>query len=320
MKLSKASVFLAALALSFSSSAQQWPAKPMIMLVGYSVGGGIDLVARFLAEGLRERFGQPVVVENKPGAAGNIAGQVAARAAPDGYTMLFTANSTHAANPHLFKNMPFDPVKDFTPITTISLSGFILLVDPVTVPVNSVAELTQYLKAHPAKLSYASSTATGRIAMEMYQSLAAVSAVHVPYKETPNAVSDLMAGRVQLMFIDIPSGLGQIRAGKLRALAVTTRSRISSAPQIPTMAETGLAGYEFTAWFALFLPANAPRDIVQKLADASNAVMTSDKAREYLKKLGHEPFPGTPESLAKFVNSEIAKWGRLVKAAGMEPE
>ena len=320
MKPSKASVFLAALALSFSSSAQQWPARPMTMLIGYPMGGGPDTVARFLAEGLRDRFGQPVVVETKVGAVGNIAGQAAARAAPDGYTLLFTANSTHAANPHLFKSMPFDPVKDFTPVTTIASSGFILVVDPATVPANSVAELTEYLKVRPGKLFYASSNATGRIAMEMYQSLAGVSVVHIPYKATPNAAADLIAGRVQLMFIDVTSSLGQIRAGKLRALAVSTRSRISSTPQIPTMAEAGLAGYEISSWFALFLPANAPRDIVQKLADASNAIMASDKARELLSKFGTEPFPGTPESLAKFVDSEIAKWGRLIKAAGIEPE
>lgn len=320
MKLSIASVFLAALALSFSVSAQQWPAKPMTMLVGYPAGGGLDMVARFLAEGLRERLGQPVVVENKVGAVGNIAGQAAALAAPDGYTILLTANATHAANPHLFKKMPFDPVKDFTPVTTLVSLGFILVVDPATVPVNSVAELTQYIKARPGKLFYASGNATGRIAMEMYQSLAGLSIVHVPYKATPTAVGDLISGRVQLMFIDATFGLGQIRAGKLRALAVTTRNRISSAPNIPTMGEAGLAGYDISAWFALFLPPNAPRDIVQKLADASNAVMTSDKAREHLNKLAADPFPGTPESLARFVDSEIEKWGRLVKAAGIEPE
>ena len=320
MKPGKANVFLAALALSFSASAQQWPAKPMTMLVGYPAGDGLDLVARFLADGLRERFGQPVVVENKPGAVGNIAGQAAARAVPDGYTMLLTANATHAANPHLFKKMPFDPVKDFTPVTTIASLGFVLVVDPGSVPVNSVAELTQYVKARPGKLSYASSNATGRVAMEMYQSLAGLSMVNIPYKATPTAVGDLIAGRVQLMVIAATSSLGQIRAGKLRALAVTTRNRISSAPDIPTMAETGLAGYDISAWFALFLPANAPRDIVQKLADASNAIMARDKARETLHKLGADPFPGTPESLAKFVDSEIAKWGRLVKIAGIEPE
>ncbi len=320
MKPSKAGVFVAALTLSFSPSSQQWPAKPVSMLVGYAPGGGVDIVARFLAEGLRERFGQPVVIENKPGAVGNIAGQAAARAAPDGYTMLFTANATHAANVHLFKSMPFDPVKDFTPVTTIASLSFILVVDPATVPVNSVAELTQYLKARPGKLSYASGSATARIAMEMYQSLAGVSAVHIPYKATATAAGDVIAGRVQLMFIDTTFGLAQVRAGKLRALAVTTRDRVSMAPNIPAMAEAGVAGYDISAWFALFLPANAPRDIVQKLADTSNAIMTSDRAREYLNKIGAEPFPGTPESLAKFVDSETEKWGRLVKAAGIEPE
>jgi tripartite-type tricarboxylate transporter receptor subunit TctC len=316
----KAGGFLAALALSFCASAQQWPAKPVTMLVGYPPGGGVDIVARFLAEGLRERFGQPVVIENKPGAVGNIAGQAAARAAPDGYTLLFTANATHAANVHLFKSMPFDPVKDFTPVTTIASLAFLLAVDPVRVPVSTVAELTRYLKARPGKLSYASGSATGRIAMEMYQSLAGVSAVHIPYKATATAFADLVAGRVQLMFIDTTFGLAQVRGGKLRALAVTTKDRVSLAPDIPSMEEAGVAGYDISAWFALFLPANAPRDIVLKLAEASNKIMTSDKAREYLIKIGAVPFPGTPESLAKFVDSETDKWGRLVKAAGITPE
>jgi tripartite-type tricarboxylate transporter receptor subunit TctC len=292
----------------------------MTMFVGYPAGNGLDLVARFLAEGLRERLGQPVVVENKPGAVGNIAGLAAARAAPDGYTMLFTANATHAANVHLFKKMPFDPVKDFTPVTTLVSLGFILVVDPATVPANSVAELTKYIKARPGKLSSASVTATARIAMEMYQSLAGISVVNVPYKITATAFTDLTAGRVQVMFIDPTFGLPQIRAGKLRALAVTPARRISSAPDIPTMAEAGVAGYDIGAWFALFLPANAPRDIAQKLAENCNAVLGTDKARETLKKFGTDPFPGTPESLAKFVDSETAKWGRLVKAAGIEAE
>ena len=318
MKRAVAAAILAVL--SFGVSAQQWPAKPMTMLVGYPVGGGLDIVARFLAEGLREKFGQPVVVDNKVGAVGNIAAQAAARAAPDGYTMLFTANATHAANPHLFKSLPFDPVKDFTPVTTLVSLCFVLVVDPVTMPVNSVAELTRYMKANPGKLSYATGNATGRVAMEMYQSLAGVSAVHIPYKATPTALNDMIAGRVQLMFIDATFGLAHVRSGKLRALAVSTRNRTASAPAIPTMAEAGVAGFDIGAWFALFLPANAQRDVAQKLADASNAIMGSDKARDLLGKIGADPFPGSPESLAKFVDSEIAKWGKLVRAAGIEPE
>jgi tripartite-type tricarboxylate transporter receptor subunit TctC len=297
-----------------------WPARAVTMAVGYPAGSGIDAVARFLADGLRERTGQPFIIENRPGAAGNLAAQAVARAAPDGYTVLFTPNSTHAANPHLYRKLAFDPVKDFQPVTTLLTLGFVLIVNPQVVPVSSVAELTDYLKARPDKLAYGSGNATGRIAAEMYRQATGFDAVHVPYKGVPPAITDLLGGQIHFLFADATLGLPQARAGKVRALAVTNGRRVSAAPDLPTMAEAGVRGYELSGWFALFLPAGAPADVTQRLADHANAIMTSEKGRAFLKNLGADPFPGSPEQLGKFVEAEIAKWGRIVKAAGIEPE
>ena len=297
-----------------------WPTRHVSMLVGYPAGSGIDTVARFLADGLRERTGQPFVVENRPGAAGNIAAQQVARAGADGYTILLTPNSTHGINPSLFKTLGFDPVRDFTPVTTLLTLGFVLVVNPNVVPVGSVSELTTYLKNRPGKLAYASGNATGRVAAELYRQLTGIDAVHVPYKGVPPAVNDLLGGQVHFAFIDATLGIPTARAGKLRALAVTNGQRLSAAPELPTMAEAGVAGFELSGWFALFAPAGAPREAVQRLNEHANAVMVSERAREFLRKLGADPLPGSPESLARLVASEIPRWRQVVKAAGIEPE
>jgi tripartite-type tricarboxylate transporter receptor subunit TctC len=300
--------------------AQNWPARHVSMLVGYPAGSGIDTVARFLADGLRSRTGQAFIVENRSGVAGNIAAAAVSRAAPDGYTILFTPNSTHGINPSLYKTLGFDPIKDFQPVTTLLTLGFVLVVNPKVVPVNSVAELTSYVKARPNKLAYASGNATGRVAAELYRQLTGFEAVHVPYKGVPPAVNDLLGGQVHFAFIDATLGLPTARSGKLRALAVTNAKRISAAPELPTMAEAGVKGFELEGWFAIFLPAGAPKDIVQRVATLSNEVMTSDKGREVLRTLGADPLPGSPESLAKLVAAEIPRWRQVVKAAGVDPE
>ncbi len=301
-------------------AAQGYPARPITMVVGYPAGSGLDAVARFLADGIKQQIGQPVVVENKPGAVGNIAAQAVAHARPDGYTMLFTANSTHAANVHLFRKLGFDPVKDFAPLTTIASLGFVLIVNPETVPVQSVSELTAYIKARPGKIAYGAGNATGRIATEWYRSATGFEALFIPYTGVPPAITDLIAGRIQFMVADATFALAQVRGGKVRALAVTTAHRLSSAPEIPTMAEAGIAGYDIGAWFATFLPAGAPADIVASLTHWCNTAMGSDHAREFLRPLGAEPFPGSPESLARFVQSETEKWGKIVRFAGIQAE
>lgn len=301
-------------------TAQTWPAKPVTIVVGYPAGSGADLIGRFLAENLRERTGQPFLVEVRPGVFGNLAAQYVSRAQPDGYTILLTPNSTHGANIHLFKNLGFDPVKDFTPVTTVLSLGFVLLVNPATVPVNSVAELTEYIRARPGKLAYGAGAAMGRIASELYLSLISSNVTFVPYKGSNLAFNDLLGGRIHFVFADGVFGMQQARGGKARALAVTNAKRLSCAPEVLTMADAGLQGYELESWFALFMPANAPPDIAQKIANMSNETVTSEKGREFLKNMCMGPYPGNPDSLAKLVDSEIAKFGRIIKGAGIEPQ
>lgn len=325
MRIHRVCAVLPLFALAFSGMAQNaptsWPAKQVSVIVGFPAGSGTDNAARFLVEGLRQRTGQPFIVSNRPGAIGNIAALAVARSPADGYTMLFTPNSTHSANIHLFRNLPFDPVKDFSPVTTILTLPFLMLVNPTVTPVNSVAELTQFIKANPGKVMYGSGSATGRVAAELYRSMAGVEALNVPYNGTPPAIVDLLGGRLNFVFADVGSGLPFARSGKARALAVTSSKRTTLAPDLPTMGESGLSGnYDLVSWMAVFLPANAPKDIVQKLADLCNAVITNENARESFRKLGAEPYPGSPETLARLVDSETAKWGRIVKGAGIEPE
>lgn len=317
-----ARTLLVALALAFSApaAAQTWPSKPVTIVVGYPAGSGADLIGRFLADNLRERTGQPFLVEVRPGVFGNLAAQYVSRAQPDGYTILLTPNSTHGSNIHLFKNLGFDPVKDFTPVTTVVSLGFVLLVNPATVPVNSVAELTEYIKARPGKLAYGAGAATARIASELYLSSIGGNVTFVPYKGSNLAFNDLLGGRVHFVFADGVFGNQQARAGKVRALAETDSQRLSCAPDVPTMAEAGVQGYDLGSWFGLFMPANAPLEIAQKLAKLSNESVTTEKAREFLKKLCLGPYPGNPDSLAKLVASEIVKLGRIIKSAGIEPQ
>ena len=303
-----------------SAGAAQWPAKTVTLLVGFPAGSGSDSVARFLAENLRERTGQSFIVENKPGAAGNVAAQAAARAAPDGYTAMFGANGTLVASPHLFKNPGFDPVKDFAPVTGILTQAFVLLINPAVVQVNSAAELTRLLKSQPGRFAHGAGNPSARVAAELYRSLAGIDVLNVPYKGVPPALADLLGGRVHFMFVDAGFGVPQAVGGKVRPLAATTAGRSSAAADIPTMAEAGVPGFEIAGWLAVFLPANAPRNIAQKFADHCNAVMTSEKGRAFLKSFGADPFPGSPESLGKWVESELAKWGRIIKTAGIQPE
>jgi tripartite-type tricarboxylate transporter receptor subunit TctC len=301
--------------------AAAWPAKPVTIVTGYQAGSGTDTVARFLAENLRERTGQAFIVENKLGGIGIVAAEHVAKSNPDGYTVLFTPNSTHGISPFLYKKLPFDPVKDFQPVTTVLSVGFLLLVNPQTVPVNTVQELTAFLKAQPGKYSYGAGNASVRIAGELYRQQANFDAVLVPYKGNPQALTDLMGGQIQFMFSDVSFGLPQTRSGRIKALAVTNATRNPSAPELPTMAEAGYPGFEaLNAWMAFFYPAGAPKDIAQKFAELCNAIMTSPKGRELLTRLGAEPYPSTPDATAKMVEASLPRWEKLVKAAGIEPE
>lgn len=306
--------------LAQSSAATDYPSRPITFQVGYAAGTGIDTTARFYAERIREATGQPVLVVNKVGAFGNLAASETQRAAPDGYTVLVTPNGTMTTNGFLMKKMPFDPVKDFVPVAPIARWGAILLVNPKNTAVSSVAELTELMKSQPGKLNFASGNFTGQAAGELYKMRAGVQAVHVPYKSVPAALTDLNGGQLNFMFADVLTGLPQARSGRLRALAVTTPKRLAAAPEIPTMAEAGVPDYELVNWFGVFLPAGAPEPVVRRLADLFNAVTASSAARDFYARVGGEPLAGSPDDLRKLVASDTPAWGRLVKAAGIEPE
>ncbi len=301
-------------------SSLTWPTKPVTLVVGYPAGSGIDTVARFLAQELREKTGQAWIVDNKPGAVANLAARYVAAASPDGYTVLFTPNSTHGINPHIYKNLGFDPIKDFQPVTSLLSLGFVLLVNPKTVPVNTVEELTQFIKARPGQLAYASGNASGHVAAEWYKQIAGFDAVHVPYKGVPQAINDMIGGNIHFMFADATLGIPTAKSGKLRALAVTNSVRVQSIPEVPTMLESGVKDYDFTSWFGVFFPAKVSMEITEKFAQDCNAVMTTAKAKEFLFGLGAVPNPSNPQAFAKVVEREINKWGPIVKAAKIEPE
>ena len=310
-----------AFAIALPAAAQTWPSRPVTIVVGFLPGTGPDIIARFVAERLHERTGQQFIVENKPGAFSMLGAQAVARAAPDGYTLLLSTVSA-AMNVHLFKKLNYDHVRDFTPVTTLANAAFVLLVNPDVVPVTTVAELTQYIGARPDKIAYGSGTA-GNIAAALYLSLSGLrrdQLTFIPYKGGTDALHDLRGGRIHFSFFDSAFGIQQVQGGKLRALAITSTKRTSAAPDIPTMAEAGLPGYDLVGWYAVFLPAKTPKDIAQKLAELCNATMASEKGREFLRTLAMDPHPSSPENFVQFLDSETAKWGRLIRDAGIEPQ
>lgn len=268
---------------------------------------------------LRDAAGQPFVVEAKQGALGGVAASHVARANPDGYTLLFDANSTHAANVHLFKKLPYDPVADFVPVTTLATIPQVMVVSP-TLNVNTLQELMALARSRPGKLNYGSSSATGRIASEAFRQMAGIDAVHVPYKTSAQAITDLISGQLHFLVTDAGLGVAQSQAGRVKALGVTSARRVPAVPDLPTMAEAGLPGYEFTAWLALFAPARTPPAIVNQLAELTNTVVRSPGMLESLARMYALPFPGSPESLRQLVERDTARWGQLAKAAGIEPE
>lgn len=312
---------LVATAAAASAQAPAWPSRPVTIVQGYPAGSAIDIVARHMAAHMQKVTGQPFVVELKTGALGNIAAQHVARQKPDGHTILLTANATHAANIHLFKNLGFDPVKDFTPVTTLHSLGFLLIINPTKIPVTTVAGLLEHMKARPGKVSYGSGSASARVASELLLQIRSdVTATMVPYKGSSQAMTDLLSGQIDFIFADPGSSLQQMRAGNVRALAVTNRERSPCVPEVPTMAEAGVAGYDLTSWFGVFLPANAPAPIVARVAALANEAFQTEEGRAIMKTLCLAPLPGNPESLARLVDSETLKWGQIIKRAGIEPQ
>ena len=299
------------------ANAQAYPNKPIRLIVPYAPGGATDIISRAVAIELTKTLGQAVNVDNRPGAGGNLGSEMVARSAPDGYTLLTSASSLHGITPFLYKKLNYDPNKDLLPI--IVLAGFanVLVVNP-SVPANSVKDVIALAKAQPGKLTCASSGSGSTIHMscEMFKQMLGLEITHVPYKGSGPAVTDLMGGHVNLMFDNIPSAITHIRSGKLRALATTGARRSPTLPDLPTVVETGVPGYESTAWFGIAAPVGTPREIIARLnADGQKAV----RAPEFVKRmtdLGYEIVGGTPEQMASMIQDEYKRWGPIVKASG----
>ena len=299
-------------------SAQAYPSKQITFVVPFVAGSGTDTMARLMGERLSATFGQQVLVDNKAGASGSIAATTVARAAPDGHTLMFTTNTSHAANPSLLKTMAYDPVKDFEPVALLGLAPFVLVVNP-NLPVKTFAELIAKAKAEPGKMSYGAGTSTAHICGESMKRLAGIDVLRVPYKSAPPALNDVIAGQIDMTFIDIGTGLPHIRAGKLRTLVATDAQRSPHLPDVPTFRELGIE-FDLVAWYAIYAPAKTPADVVGKLNATVNEILTSPEIKRRLDQLSVIIRTGTPAYLGAWTKSEIDKWARLSKAAGIEPE
>jgi tripartite-type tricarboxylate transporter receptor subunit TctC len=306
-----------ALVASQSASAQSWPNKPIRIVVPFTAGGNTDIVARMIGERLSQTFGQPFLIENKPGAAGLVGATAVAKAPADGYTFLMGTVGTHAINAALYAKMPYDTVKDFTPVTLVASVPNILVVHP-SLPVNSVKDLIGYLKANPDKANFASSGSGTSIHLsgELFKIRTGVAMTHIAYKGSPPALSDLMGGQVQLMFDNLPTSLPYVKAGKLKALAVTTSKRIPALPNLPTVAESGLPGFETGSWFGLLAPAGTPMDIVNRVQQETAKALATPGMKERLLAQGAIPSGNTPAQFATLIDRELKKWQPVVRASG----
>jgi tripartite-type tricarboxylate transporter receptor subunit TctC len=295
-----------------------WPSRPVTYIVPFTPGGSTDVIGRTLCQKLQEAFGQPFIVDNKPGAAGAVGASYVAKARPDGYTLFGGTISTHAINVSLYKNLSYDPVKDFEPVSLTATLPNVLIVDP-RLGVNSVAELIALLKRDPSKRIFASSGAgtSTHLAGEMFADLIGVPLTHIPYKGTPPAMMDVASGQVPFMFDQMTAAVALVQAGKLKLLAVTTGKRIALAPQLPTMIESGVPNFEMSSWQAVYAPRGTPRPIIQKLSTEIRRILALPDVKEKLgHQLGMELVGSTPEELAAHMAREIPRWAALVKKSG----
>ena len=313
--------FVAVVLVLLSGLGHAFPDKPVRFVVGFTPGGPSDILARAVGQKLGERWSQQVVVENRPGAGGNLAAEVVAKSAPDGYTWLLGNNSILATNHALYKKLAYDPLKDFAPVALIAVQPNILVVHP-EVPAKSLQDLIELAKKSPGKLNYASSGAgaAAHLAGELFKSMAGVDIVHVPYKGAQPALTDLIAGHAQLMFATSASVIPYMKAGRLRALAVTTAQRSPSVPELPTVAEAGLPGFEATTWHGVVVPAATPAAVVQQLNRDINAVLKEKDLSERLAGLGAEVLTGTPHDFADYIAREIPKWTKVVRDSGAKAD
>jgi tripartite-type tricarboxylate transporter receptor subunit TctC len=307
--------------LATNASAQSYPSKPIRLICPFPPGGAVDIASRAIAGELSKALGQPVNVENKPGAGGNIGGVEASRAAPDGYTLFMTTSGINAINPALYAKMPFDPNKDLAPVAALVSLNNVLVLHP-SVKANSVAEVIALAKAQPTLLNYASSGSGTSIHMsgEMFKFFTKAEMTHIPYKGSAPALTDLLGGQVMMMFDNIPSALPHIKSGKLRALATTGAKRDATLPDLPTIAEAGVNGYESGVWFGLLMPAATPKDLIARVNEAANKGLKSPDFIKRMSELGYNMMGGSPEQMAALLKDEVARWGPIVRASGAKAD
>jgi tripartite-type tricarboxylate transporter receptor subunit TctC len=300
--------------------AQQFPDREIRALCNFAPGSGADVIVRYYSDRLSRLTGKPVLVENKPGAAGTIATDTVAKAKPDGYTLLITpASATLVSAPYLFKSLPFDPVKDFTAVTTIATVSFVILVDAAR-PIHSIAELIAHLKAKPNEGFYGTSSVTGVISAELFKQSAGLKTAYIPFKANPQALASLVQGELDFLSYDATWAVTQQRAGRLRILAVTSAKRATALPDTPTLQELGFSDTDVTPWWGVVVPAGTPKPVVDKLADWFNQITATQETKEFLERSAFDPFPGTPESMAALLKSDAPRWARYVKLAKIEPQ
>jgi len=299
--------------------AADYPTKPIRLLVGFAPGGGTDTTARAISQKLTAALGQQVVVDNRPGVSGNIAAEITANAPPDGYTVLLATIGALAINPSLLKKMPFDPIKDLAPVTRAADSTNILVVHP-SVAAKSVKELIALAKSKPLNCGSSGVGGAGHLALELFNLQAGTKMLHVPYKGGGPAIVDLLAGNINLIFATTASSIGHIKSGRIRALAVTTAKRSANVPELPTIAEAGLPGFEANNWNGIVVPAKTPRPIINRLNKEFTAALLLPDIKQFLFNQGLDAAPGTPEAFAAYIKSETAKWAKVIKAAGIQPQ
>jgi tripartite-type tricarboxylate transporter receptor subunit TctC len=316
-RIATALLFAAASVLPLAAQAQAWPTRPVKILVTLGPGSSSDILARLVADELGKRMGQTFIVENRPGAGGNIAADVAAKSPNDGYTLLMSTISTHGINPSLYASMPFDPIKDFAPIGLLASNPNVLIVNP-SLGVNNVKELLALAAQKPGELTYSSGGAgtSQHLGGEMLASIGKVKLTHVPYKSTPESLNAVVSGQVSMSFTSVPVAAAQVKAGKVKALGISSDKPLAMWPDMPTIASQGVPGFDVSAWFGMSAPAGTPQPIIDKLNAELNAIMASGAIKEKLASMGMEVTTGTPAEYGKFIAAEIDRWRPIVKASG----
>jgi tripartite-type tricarboxylate transporter receptor subunit TctC len=312
--------FTAAVCSAAQSAEGAYPARPMRMVIPFAAGGGVDIIGRIVASKLSEGLGQQIIVDNRVGAGSTVGTDIVAKAPADGYTLLVTNNSL-AYNPSLYPKLPYETLRDLAPVTLLGTTSNVVIVHP-TVPAKNLRDLLELMKAKPGQLNYGSGGVGGSVhlAFELFQNMAGIRATHVPYKGVGPAMIDVVGGRVQVMIAGLPPALGHIKANRLRALAVTSAKRAPSLPEVPTVNESGVPGYEYVTWYPMLVPAAVPKSVIAKLNESAAKALSGADLREKFSQQGVDAESSTPDHLTRLVREEIARWGKIIKAAGIQPE